>query len=130
MSVKINGMKELEAMIEAKYGKEAVARVSDEALTDAANVFVQELKRELSTFKDTGATVDEVTLTEPYTLNGVRTISLKWEGPKDRFRIIHLNEFGTVKNPNPKGKGAIERTLKSSAKAYKQAIKNALERGL
>lgn len=130
MSVKINGMKELEAMIEAKYGKAAVERISDEALTEAANVFVQELKRELSTFKDTGATVDEVTLTEPYMLNGVRTISVKWKGPKNRFRIIHLNEFGTVKNPNPKGKGAIERTLKSSKKAYKQAIKNALERGL
>lgn len=130
MSIKINGMKELEAMIEAKYGKAAVERISDEALTDAANVFVQALIKELETFKDQGFTIDEVTLTEPYTLNGVRTISVKWEGPKGRYRLIHLNEFGTVKNPNPRGKGAIARALQNSKKAYKQAIKNAIERGL
>lgn len=130
MSVKINGMKELEAMIEAKYGKAAVERISDEALADAANVFVQALIKELETFKDQGFTIDEVTLTEPYTLDGVRTISVKWEGPKGRYRLIHLNEFGTVKNPNPRGKGAIARALLNSKKAYKQAIKNAIERGL
>lgn len=130
MSVNITGMNKLLADVEAKLGASAMNRIGDEALKDAAEVFKAELLRQLETFRDEGGTVEELTLTEPYTLEGVRTITAKWVGPKGRFRIIHLNEFGTVKNPNPKGKGAIARALQNSKKAYRQAIKDRVERGL
>ena len=130
MSVEIRGMSELRADIEKRYGQEAVTQLSDQALTDASEVFKAALVSQLSTFKDTGATVDELEFSEPHTVDGVRMITVHWKGPKGRYRIIHLNEFGTVNNPNPRGKGAIARALQQSERSYKQAIRNAIERGL
>lgn len=130
MSVQVKGLERLQRELEARFGEENMRRISDIALKEAAQVFLAELKKELSTFKDTGATIDEAKLTEPYEKNGVRMISVHWRGPKNRYRIIHLNEFGTVTNPNPKGKGAIARALKNSERAYRETIKKAIERGL
>lgn len=122
MSVDITGMDQIQRELERRLGTQALQRISDKALIKASLVFVKELKSQLESFKDTGATIDEITLTEPYWKDGVRTITVHWSGPKDRYRIIHLNEFGTVNNPNPKGKGAIARALQASARAYRQAI--------
>lgn len=130
MTVDIRGISELLGEIESRLGAETVTRISDQALKDASLVFKQALRAQLLTFKDTGATVDELTFTEPYTKDGVRTITVHWKGPKGRYRVIHLNEFGTVKNPNPRGKGAIARALQQSERSYKEAIRNAIERGI
>lgn len=130
MSVDIRGLSELLADVERRYGQAAVERLSDRALTEASQVFKSALITQLSTFKDTGATLDELTFSEPYTLNGARTITVHWKGPKGRYRVVHLNEFGTVNNPNPNGKGAIARALQQSERSYKQAIREAIERGL
>lgn len=96
--------------------------ITDEALKAGAKVFVKELKSQLETFKDTGATVNEVQISEPMTVSGVRTIKIYWRGPKNRYRIIHLNEFGTIKNPRPRGKGAIARAMRNAEIAYRNAI--------
>lgn len=123
MGVDITGQKKLERQLEQKLGKRATVRISDRALKAGAKIFEKELRAQLETFKDTGATVEEMTLTEPYDLQGERTITVHWKGPENRFRIIHLNEFGTVNNPNPKGKGAIARALRNAEKGYRAAIK-------
>ena len=122
MSINITGMDQLQRELERRLGKQAMQRISDKALTKASQVFVRELKSQFQSFKDTGASIDEITLTDPYWKNGVRVITVHWKGPKERYRIIHLNEFGTVSNPNPKGKGAIARALQASESAYRQAI--------
>jgi len=127
MSVKIKGLKKLQDDLEAKLGPLKMRVISDAALTAAAKVFVTELQSQMDAVKDTGASVDEITLTPIYSERGTRTITVKWKGPKNRYRIIHLNEFGTVKNPNPKGKGAIARSLVNSEAAYKAAIKAVLK---
>lgn len=125
-NVNVTGMEQLERELERRFGRQAMERISDKALKNASLVFKRELLSQLRTFSGvpgtTGATVDEVTFTEPYWKDGVRTITVHWKGPKGRYRIIHLNEFGTVKNPNPKGKGAIARAIQASASAYRQAI--------
>ncbi|WP_224077591.1 hypothetical protein [Planococcus chinensis] len=118
------------ANIQSQLGAQAVERISDQALRDASLVFKSSLISQLETFKDTGATVDEVTFTEPYSVNGVRTITVHWKGPKGRYRVIHLNEYGTVKNPNPRGKGAIARALQASEAAYKRAIAESIGRSI
>ncbi|WP_409297751.1 hypothetical protein V1498_06830 [Peribacillus sp. SCS-26] len=129
MSVKITGEARLLAELEKRFGKLAVQRVSDKALRRGAQVFVEELKRHFETFKDTGASIDEITISEPMTVGSARTIKVHWRGPKGRYRIIHLNEFGTVKNPNPPGKGAIARALRNAEGAYRAAIKRAVQEG-
>ncbi|WP_054859132.1 hypothetical protein [Gracilibacillus sp. JCM 18860] len=130
MSVKVKGLPKLLAQLEQKLGQQALQRISDKALIEAANEFVKVLKQEFEKFKDTGASIEEITITGPYWENGVRTIKVHWRGPDGRYRIIHLNEWGTINNPNPAGKGAIARALKISEKAYGDAVKKALKGGL
>lgn len=128
MSVKINGFEKLLKDLETRFGTGRMQQISDQALKAGAKVYVKELKSQLEMFRDTGATVDEVTISEPETINGSRTIKVYWKGPKNRYRIIHLNEWGTIKNPNPAGKGAIARSLQSAASAYRNAIKQEIAR--
>lgn len=130
MSVKITGVKEMLQALDNRFGDKAVKRISDQALKAGARVFVRELKQQFQSFKDTGASLDEITISEPMIIGGVRTIKVHWRGPKDRYRIIHLNEWGTVQNPNPKGKGAIARALRTAEKAYRLAVLEAVRRGL
>jgi len=128
MSVKIKGFEKMMKQLEERLGPKRIQHISDEALKAGAEVYVKELKSQLETFRDTGATIDEVTISEPFTEGNARTIKVYWKGPKDRYRIIHLNEWGTVKNPNPAGKGAIAQSLQSAKAAYRKAIKQVIER--
>ncbi|MEV5038861.1 hypothetical protein MRBLBA21_003762 [Peribacillus frigoritolerans] len=130
MSVKIHGEKAVRAELEKRLGKVKVQQLSDKALKQGAQVFIKELKSQFQSFKDTGASINEMTISEPMWVSGVRTIKIHWSGPKDRYRIIHLNEFGTVKNPSPRGKGAIARAMRNAESAYRNAIKKVLRGGL
>ncbi|MET1176923.1 hypothetical protein ABG775_02915 [Peribacillus simplex] len=130
MSVKLTGAKKLITDIEKHIGKLKMQQLSDIALKKGAEVFVRELKSQFESFKDTGATIDEITISEPLWLSGARTIKIHWKGPKDRYRIIHLNEFGTVKNPNPEGKGAIARAMRNAEKKYRDTIKRVIKEGI
>lgn len=129
MTVKLKGLKELEQALERKYGKQKMKKITDKALIAGGQVIIKEIQVNFQSFKDTGASIDEVTLSKPYSLNGVRTIKVHWKGPKDRYRIIHLNEFGTIKNSNPDGKGAIDRALRSGRDTYFKIVKRELEKG-
>lgn len=130
MSVTISGLQQLQREIENRYGQQQMQRISDEALKEASLVYKTFLIAQLESFKDTGATVDELTFTEPYWKDGIRTITVHWKGPKGRYRVIHLNEYGTVNNPNPRGKGAIARSLQAAAMTYRRAIEQALRRSV
>lgn len=129
VNVELKGLKELERELESLYGKAKMKRIIDESLKVGGKVIIENIKRNFEDFKDTGASKAEVALSKPYYSNGVRTIKIYWKGPKNRWRIIHLNEFGTVKNPNPQGKGAVERAMRSGQEAYVQAVKQRLKRG-
>ncbi|MFD9629012.1 hypothetical protein [Peribacillus muralis] len=130
MSVKIHGVKAVMAELEKRLGKAKAQQLSDKALKQGAQVFIKELKSQFHSFKDTGASIEEMTISEPMWVAGVRTINIHWRGPKDRYRIIHLNEFGTVQNPSPRGKGAIARAMRNAESAYRSAIKKAIREGL
>lgn len=122
MSIKVEGFKQLEQDLEKRFGRKVMQRVVDRALQKGAKKIVAELKTQFQDFKDTGQSMREITISKPMTINGKRTIRVHWKGPKDRYRVIHLNEFGTIKNPNPKGKGAVERALRNGRKAYFEEV--------
>ncbi|OIK11979.1 hypothetical protein BIV60_17140 [Bacillus sp. MUM 116] len=130
MGVNIRGERELLAELERRIGKQAAQRISDKGLKRAANEFVKELKRQFVTFKDQGYSIEEITIMEPTYVAGERVVKIRWRGLHHRYSIIHLNEWGTVKNPNPRGKGAIARAMKNSKRVYREAIKRALLEGL
>ena len=130
MSVQIKGLDKVLADLEKRFGEGKVRKISDQALKDGAKAVVKELKKQFESFKDTGASIDEITISKPMYVNGIRTIKIHWRGPEGRYRIIHLNEWGTVKNPDPRGKGAIARALRNAENAFHTAVKEAVRRGI
>ena len=127
MSVEVKGEEAVLRELERRLTGARALAIQDRALIAGAKVFVEELKRQFESFKDTGASLNEITISEPETVGGERRVSIFWKGPKNRFRIIHLNEFGTVKNPNPAGKGAIARAMRNAEGAYRATVKRELE---
>src|SRR5699024_8260457 len=94
MTVTVKGDKEIIASLEKKYGKSATKRITDFALTKGGQKVVQIIKNNMKSFKDTGESVEETTVSKPMTINGVRTVKIHWRGLKQRYRIIHLSEYG------------------------------------
>lgn len=130
IKITVDGVDELNNELEKRFGQENLTRVVDVALTAGAKVIKKELEKNFETFKQTGASRDEITISKPMTLNGVRSILIHWSGPKKRYSIIHLNEFGTIKNPSPRGKGAVERAIRSGQDEYFRVIKRELVKQL
>jgi hypothetical protein len=130
MGVTIRGEMELLRELERRIGEQAARRISDQALRAGAAIFVHELKIQLATFRDKGFTIEEVTISDPEWQGMTRIIKVHWRGPHGRYRVIHLNENGTVRIPNPPGKGKIRRALRNSEDLYRAAIKRAIEEAL
>lgn len=128
LNVKVNGVEEVNRELERRFGGKSMERILDKALLAGATVIKKELERNFESFKDTGASKDEITISKPMTLNGTRTVVIYWSGPKKRYTIIHLNEFGTIKNPSPRGKGAIERALRAGQAEYLRVVKQEIAR--
>lgn len=134
MKAELHGVPQLEKALEQKLGKKATQRISDSALKKGAKVFVSVINREIGRRPDKGyakgRTVKGTSISEPMTLRGVRTVKIHWNDGKGTYRLIHLNEFGTVINPRPPRKGAIAVALKSGESAYMDVIKSELRRSL
>ena len=133
MSVEVKGVKELINQLEKKFGAEHTKQVSDKALKSAGGHFEKELRNAFVSFEDTGASKNEIKLSEPMNINGVRGVKIYWEGPMDRYRLIHLNEWGYKRNGTkhyPKGHAVIAKTLKSSEKVYRNIVKDEIRKNL
>lgn len=136
MAVKVYGVDKLIKELDARFSKSRMDAIVDEALTNGALVLGMELRRQLATFSDgtgwsEGYTLDELTISEPDARGGGnRSIRIYWKGPHSRYRIVHLNEWGTIRNPNPRGKGKIAKALELSKKAYGQTIRDTIRRNL
>ncbi|WP_353423658.1 hypothetical protein PYH68_05685 [Staphylococcus xylosus] len=132
MSVSIKGDKEIIAYLEKKFGKSATKRITDFALTKGGQKVVQIMKSNMKSFKDTGESVSETSLSKPMTIGGVRTVKIHWRGPKQRYRIIHLNEYGhydrSGKWVNTAGKGVIERAMREGRETYFRTVKEEIRK--
>ena len=132
MTVTVKGDKEIIAYLEKKYGKSATKRITDFALTKGGQKVVQIIKNNMKSFKDTGESVEETTVSKPMTINGVRTVKIHWRGPKQRYRIIHLNEYGhfdrSGKWVNTRGKGVIENAMREGRETYFRTVKEEMRK--
>ncbi|EAF3541671.1 hypothetical protein E5H15_02435 [Listeria monocytogenes] len=125
MSVEVTGVEELERQLVSLFGRENLPQLVDPALIAGATLVAKTLKSEFVQFKDTGASIDEINIEKPSYDKGVRSIKIDWKGPKDRYKIIHLNEYGYTRNGKkitPSGTGSIARTLRISERAYRQIV--------
>lgn len=128
MSVEVKGVHQMLRQIDEAYGKTKMLRAQDKALNKGAKYFVSVLKANFEVFRDTGASINEITVTDPYFIHGrTRMVKVHWQGSKNRYAIIHLNEWGSIKHPNPRGKGAIARTMFTTERPYREIIKQSLE---
>ncbi len=130
MGVKVYGVNSLLSELEARFGRQRIDAITARALDKGALIVSMELYRQLRTFKDKGYTIDELTISDPFASGSGQSINIYWKGPHGRYRIIHLNEWGTIRNPNPRGKGKIAKALKLSKRAYGQAIRDELRRAI
>ena len=132
MTVTVKGDKEIIAYLEKKYGKSATKRITDFALTKGGQKVAQIIKNNMKSFKDTGESVEETTVSKPMTINGVRTVKIHWRGPKQRYRIIHLNEYGhfdrSGKWVNTACKGVIENAMREGRETYFRTVKEEIRR--
>jgi hypothetical protein len=82
-------------------------------------------------FKDTGASVNEMKISSIQTSRGRIVVRIYWQGPKDRYRLIHLNEHGYTrdgKQYTPKGMGAIDNSVRHSRKPYFETVRKGLNK--
>lgn len=78
----------------------------------------------------TGATRDETTFTMDTTRGRVQG-RVFWQGNRQRYRLIHLNEKGYTRNGkfySPRGRGAIARAMDRSETAYFRTVRRELQR--
>lgn len=128
MTVKIKGvqqmMNEIRSRVEQVSKKDAV-----EAMKDGSTVVYDKMQSNFELFKDTGASKDEMKVSEARTVGGKLIIYIYWQGPRQRYRLIHLNEKGYTRKGKrymPRGVGAIARALRSSEEVYFQRVRRKL----
>ncbi|RRG09491.1 MAG: hypothetical protein DUD32_04685 [Lactobacillus sp.] len=133
MSVNIKGMDEVLANMEKKLGQRAVSKYSNDALKVAGRYMAVKLKSAVGSYRDTGATVNEVTVGQPRARGGVRNIKIGWDGggSKQRYRLVHLNEFGYTRfgrSYSPRGMGKVQNAFDSAKQPMKELEKHELEK--
>lgn len=133
MPVKIRGEQELFRALEQKLGPAKMRKFAHTAQRKAANYILEAVKKEMKSIPGkyrTGASVEEATLFGPEKIGGEWVYTIHWRGEKDRYRLIHINEWGTVRNPSPPLKGAIARAVKNAERVYFKKIEQELRREL
>lgn len=132
-NVEFQGVTETIQALEKKLGTNKIRKVTRDAIDEGASDVEEQLKWALLTFKDTGATVDEVVRSLASYKNYNAEAEIGWNGPKQRYRLIHLNEWGYTRNGRqikPRGFGVITKSLKSSEKLYLNAVARELRKKL
>src|SRR5699024_170383 len=131
MKAELRGLPELEKELNRRLGKSKMQRVSDDALYKGAQVYVKAINREIASRPTKGYakgwTSEETAISEAMFVKVKRTVKIHGNSTHGRYRITHLNEFGTVNNPNPPRKGAIAKALRAGEAEYKAIIRGALE---
>jgi len=102
MSVEFHGLAEIQQRLKQMMSEKEFKKLTDKAVTAGATVMEKEIGRRLEITLgsksqidySTGATVDEIVMSKPKSKRGARTVQIGWNGPLERYRIIHLNENG------------------------------------
>ncbi|HCD5890171.1 TPA: HK97 gp10 family phage protein [Staphylococcus aureus] len=133
MSVKLTGDKALERELEKRFGIKEMVKLQDRALIAGAKVIVEEVKKQLKASKDTGALISEVGYTEPEWIKGKRTVTIRWRGPFERYRIVHLIENGHTQKGTgnfikPKAMGGVNRAIRQGKNKYFETLKRELKK--
>ena len=131
MSISVQGQADILRALEAKLGKSRTTRVVNKALRNTGDDIVEIVKESVDYYRKTGATYDEVVKSRiKVSPTGVKGIDVGWRGDKNRWRLVHLNEFGYTrfgKYVRPRGMGAVQRAADKSKEVAIKKMKDGLE---
>lgn len=133
MSVEIKGMDEVLAKLDQQLGTRKVNAYSKEALTIMGRFLAVQIKNAVASYKDTGATVQEIAVSTPRKKDGTLTVKIGWDGmgSRQRWRLVHLNEFGYTRSGRtyrPRGIGKIQKAYDSNKVQAKELGQNQLRK--
>lgn len=131
--VEIKGVQETLKNLEKKLGSRKIRAITKEAVDAGAKQVEKILQKDMLVFKDKGYTIDEVVKTEAIFRNNQVNAKIGWNGPHERYRIIHLNEWGYTRNGKqirPRGFGVITKSLKDSEPLYFNTVAEEVKKNL
>lgn len=136
VTVELKGLQEVEKALNDKYGAQKAGKIMRPIINKGTKVVQNQLKRDMVAFKDTGATIDENIMQNARIQKDDKIrAQIKWDakGPKQRFHLVHLNEWGYTrggKHIKPRGFGVIEKSIRKSSMSYEQIVKKGVEQWL
>lgn len=129
MSVESTGFDQMMRDIEKRLGPAAMIDTAEKSILPGAKIVHGNMSQAMEYFKDTGASQDEMKISKVQAQGKDIFVRIYWQGPMDRYAIIHLNEHGYTRNGKrytPKGFGAIARALRASKKVYYSTLQKGL----
>ena len=96
MSVKIKGIEGVTDKVHQEI-QNLISKTETECLLKGAEVVKTAIIKEFGKFKDTGASINEIKISKPIKFNNKSKVTLYWDGPNKRYKIIHLNEYVITK---------------------------------
>lgn len=132
-NVEFQGVTETIQALEKKLGTNKTKTVTRKAINAGAEKVEKNLQSDMLVFKDTGYTIDEVVRKNATYRNYKAEAEIGWNGPHERYRIIHLNEWGYSrdgKQITPRGFGVITKSLKKSEPVYFETVASEVKRNL
>ena len=124
-NVEFKGVQETLSALEKKFGEKKTQTLTKKAINAGAGKVEKNLQNDMIVFKDKGYTIDEVVRKNATYRNYKAEAEIGWNGPHQRYRIIHLNEWGYTrkgKQIRPRGFGVITKSLKNSEPLYFEAV--------
>ncbi|AXQ79426.1 hypothetical protein DDV21_010230 [Streptococcus chenjunshii] len=122
---KLKGYDELIRNMEKKLGPDKVKRAVNKSLRETSKLIEPDFKDAVSSYKDTGATVNAVVISGVKRDMGIPSIKLGFTSP--RWNLVHLQELGYSRNPSPRGFGVIRRFSNELEGVYPKLIAEKLK---
>jgi len=132
-NVEFTGVNETLQALEKKLGTNKTKTITRKAINAGAEKVEKRLQSDMLVFKDTGYTIDEVVRKNATYRNYKAEAEIGWNGPHQRYRLIHLNEWGYTRNGRqikPRGFGVITKSLKNSEPVYLSTVEMEVKKSL
>lgn len=129
MSVESTGFEQMMRDIEKRLGPDAMIDTAEKAILPGAKIVHGNMSQAMENFKDTGASKEEMKISKIQVQGKDIFVRIYWQGPKNRYRIIHLNEHGYTRNGKsytPRGFGQIAKAMRASKKPYLSTVQKGL----
>ncbi|EOI53385.1 hypothetical protein [Enterococcus gilvus] len=132
-NVEFRGVQETLQSLEKSLGINKTKNITRKAINSGAEIVEKKLQTDMLVFKDKGYTIDEVVRKNATYRNYKAEAEIGWNGPHQRYRLIHLNEWGYTRNGRqikPRGFGVITKSLKNSEPLYFETVASEVKRNL